>query len=171
MKCALGGCGDNPSELAGSIDPREVVADGTNVYFTDVVSETVFKCPPGGCGNNPTPLADNQSSPWFVAVYGGVVYWTDNVAMTVRSCANGNVDHTGRDGLDSIAVDGTNVYWTEYLSGNVLRCAIGGCSKNPTAIASGRIRPCRIVLNDSSVFWTDFGNDDGTGGAVLILAK
>jgi hypothetical protein len=48
---------------------------------------------------------------------------------------------------------------------------VGGCSKNPTPIATGRIRPYRIVLNANSVFWTDFGNDDGTGGAVLILAK
>ena len=39
MKCALGGCNDSPSRAHLEHNPIEVVADGTNVYFTDDVDD------------------------------------------------------------------------------------------------------------------------------------
>jgi len=45
------------------------------------------------------------------------------------------------------------------------------CNENPTPIATGGTRPYRIVLNASSVFWTDNGDDNGNGAAVLMLPK
>ena len=52
-----------------------------------------------------------------------------------------------------------------------MRCAIGGCGKNPTAIASGQVRPYRIVLNANNVYWTEIGDNTGNGGAVMTLPK
>ena len=123
MRCALGGCNDNPTEITSSTSPIEVVADGTNVYFTDNYDDVIYKCAPGGCGSTPTSLANNLDGPYSLAVYAGNVYWTDILASTVSSCAVGGCGNAptiiakNQNNPHGIAVNSTGIYWVTLGSG------------------------------------------------------
>jgi hypothetical protein len=70
---------------------------------------------------------------------------------------------------DRLALDGTFVYYNDSLSlGRILRCPVTGCDAG-TTIASSQIHPHAIVIDKTSVYWTNTG--DGTAGTIMRIAK
>jgi hypothetical protein len=59
LKCSTAGCGATPTTWVTGGSCTSVVADCTNVYWTDASNSVVASCPVSGtgCGANPTVLA------------------------------------------------------------------------------------------------------------------
>ena len=118
VRCALGGCGSNPTAIAtGQLSPWAIAVGGTNVYWTTLSGFTVDSCAiGGGCGGNPTTVSAAQR-PYDVAVDSSDVYWVDFTLGTVSRCAIGGcsgkatVVATSQTNPSALAVDTTAVYW------------------------------------------------------------
>jgi hypothetical protein len=70
---------------------------------------------------------------------------------------------------ERLAVDGTVVYYNDSVPlGRILRCPVAGCEAG-TPIASSQIHPHAIVIDKTSVYWTNVG--DGNAGTIMRIAK
>ena len=183
MKCAIAGCGGNPTVLAsGQALPDGITADGTNVYWVNSGTGQIMQCPAAGCGGNPVALTTGLSNPTGIALYGGVLYVTVGgtssstmglvndgkvVSCPVTGCATPTVlaDHLPNPA--AIVTDGTTLYWANFGSasadqaevgggGSVMKCAIGGCNGTPTVLQT-LVGPTAIETKgvDDFVTWGD----------------
>jgi len=151
--------------------PRTLVADATNLYWTSAGGEVVT-CPLAACPS-PVTLASNQAAPYFIALYGGDVYWTnDSNPGSIAKCAitgcGGNpttiVASSSPIGLD---VDASGIYWLDgdhATSGSVLHCPIAGCGPVPDVLAVNQAGAFALVAAPNAVYWTN--SNDGTVRAV-----
>jgi hypothetical protein len=79
----------------------------------------------------------------------------------------------------AIAVDGTDVYWLNGGSsdpmnpgGSLMKCSIDGCNGMPTVLALGLSGPSRMVLDATTVYFTQTGTDGfGTEGGLRWCEK
>lgn len=156
------------------MDPLNIVADATQVYWTDPGRGTVMSCAKTGCsapttlwsGTTPTSLA----LPWGIAVDARNVYWTDSLNRTVNATPIGGGDTTvlAQGAIvfanpAGIAVDGNNVYWVNAgNNGAVNRMTLSG--GNPQTLVVGGT-PYAIGVNATSLYWTTYG------GKVYQVAK
>jgi hypothetical protein len=133
--CAKNGS-TQPSPLASAQnDPSSLAISGSNAYWVNDGDGTVMTIPLGG-SSMPTQLippppptgssGDGYSMP--IAVDTSNVYFTNQTALTILSCAVGGcggvakVLATGQTSA-GIAVDATAIYWTDYARGTVMRLA------------------------------------------------
>ncbi len=179
MKCAIGGCDNNPTTLASGRQqglslgsPLPIALDAINVYWNDWTPLAgdpslthLFKCAIGGCDNAPTAVAPGLA--FALAVDGGSAYWTDPYESQITTCStDGCASPTALTLLPSnalptgIAVDATSLYWTLQLGG-ITKCAVDGCSPSLTTLATG--------LTDPNPGITPPGG--GTATAVSILGQ
>jgi hypothetical protein len=158
-----------------------IALDATNMYWTEpgtLNSAGTAYIPNTGrvmslalSGGNPTTIASAQNWPYGIAVDGTNVYWTN---FALGAAGVGNVMKlprdgsavaiplaTGQTGPDAIAVDATNVYWTT-MSGNIMSMPIAGGMA--MTLDTGQSDPYNLVLNGSTLFWTNW---TGSAGAVL----
>jgi hypothetical protein len=99
----------------GSHYPLGIVADSTNLYFSDNFTPgSVYRVPIGG-GSPAVALQSQNGDPRFMAVDDTRVYWADPSAGTITAVAKGGgtpvTIASGQDGALSVAVDACNVYW------------------------------------------------------------
>jgi len=144
MKCAIGGCGGNPTKVAtGQVSPRAIAVDAANVYWIDVTppsmvaaaSGTVMECAIGGCGQ-PSVLASLQTSGPTIAVDGRNVYWTNASGLVVCSGAGcAGAPTVVVPGASAFTISGTNIYFTDETK-QVKMCAIGSCGSGSIVVAA-----------------------------------
>ncbi|CAN5452251.1 hypothetical protein BH09MYX1_BH09MYX1_57920 [soil metagenome] len=111
--CALGVCQTYEVISKNQTAPRGIAVDGTNVYFTNDIGDTVMKVPVAG---GPTvTFAAGQSGPYGIAVDASFVYWTNSQNGTLMKLAVGGgtptllvTDTAVSLGID---LDATNVYF------------------------------------------------------------
>ncbi len=71
----------------------------------------------------------------------------------------------------AITADATHVYWVESDAGTVHRCDVADCSTTHLLLADGQAAPNDIVVDGTSIYWANYGDTAGAGGAIMKLAK
>jgi hypothetical protein len=80
--------GGAPQTLArGQARPREILADGPYLYWSNRAAGTVVRCAQVGCGGAPEVLASGQSEPLMLAADARAIYWTNYGGTTVMRVA------------------------------------------------------------------------------------
>lgn len=122
-----GGRGAPVMLASGQNGPQHIVADATNVYWTNIGSiedtGTVMTVPIAG--GTPTPLAATQRGPLGIAIDATAVYWTD-VSRVMKAAKGGGTPVALASGLgraSDVAVDATHVYWTDTDAGTIAKIA------------------------------------------------
>src|SRR5581483_10780074 len=160
-----GGVSSHPSVLAQlPVSPREIATDAVFVYFT-VFGDGPYQVAKASKADGlVTPLVMGTGHPRDIAVAGGFVYWTDDVAGTVNRVGvdGGAVEAlvTGHLGAEGLALDATSIYWTDAMiaEGSVSRVALGGGTVQTLALHQRQ--PVAIAVDESGLCWINL-----TGGA------
>jgi hypothetical protein len=152
-KCAAAGCAV-PTKLVGTPwDTNGIAIDADNVYFTST-NGGVGMCAKSGC-ESPTILAPGPYGGADIAVDATDVYWATQSGGVFR-CAiagcNGSPVTVTPSQSWSLAIDEANVYFTTLHA--IMKCTKSGCVE-PTVIASDQFAPADIVVDATSVYWTN----------------
>ena len=120
----------------------------------------------------PNSVVVDETNVYFVAPFAGAVMKVPKAGGEVTTVAGGLTFAGGFNASIVLAIDATHLYVAESGGGRILRLDKDG--SNLTTIASGQDHPSAIVIDDSSVYWDNFG--DGTiasapkvGGSVVVL--
>jgi hypothetical protein len=157
--------------LATTSGPRTLVTDSTSIYWASAGGEA-GSCPLALCPT-PTIFATGQASPYFITVYDGDAYWSNNtspagsiVKCAVAGCGGSPTTITASDFPLGLAVDATGIYWVAgATTGAVYHCPLAGCGATPEVLASGQNQPFSLAIDATAIYWTD------AGGSVNALAK
>jgi hypothetical protein len=156
---------------------NRMVADGTNLYWTDLgapngmTAPGVFLAPKTG---NSAKVVDSASIPQGIAVYNGVLYWTDTGTGFVRRWPLTGAPTTLSTSTapGAMAVDADGVYWID--SGKtILHAPLSGTNVTPQTLAASQVAATAIATNSTSVFWINTGTAGMSyaDGAVMKIAK
>jgi hypothetical protein len=192
LACPLEGCGSGPTLTWTSGSPAmAMVADGPTVYAA-ISQGSLLSCEAGGCSGSlrftgaPTAIAKDADHVYLGhGIPGGPIALTSFPKADASSQAPDLVDDLTT--CAGIAADGANVYYTDWGTldvdagtipngaGRVAKCAIAGCGDVPTAVAGFVNFPQQIAVDDTNVYWTDFGsiaNPNGSDdGRVVSMPK
>jgi hypothetical protein len=118
---------------SGELGREGIAIDTTSVYWTEPNGDSfengeIVKAPIGGTGSDDVVLAegfgpDVGGAPYYIAVRGGMVYWTG--ANTISSAPIGggggaaDVIASGDWIQSAIAVDDARVYWNDGFTGRL----------------------------------------------------
>lgn len=153
--------------------PQFVAAEGDSVYWSTII--------PGP--GNLRGKADNAASEVTLVPTQAVQQMAVSGSEVVFAARGSGVKGVPRAGgtirrlyepntqTDRFALDGTQVYFNDSqpATGRVIRCALAGCGDAGTTMASLQARPNAIVVDKTSIYWTNRG--DGNTGTVMRVAK
>jgi sugar lactone lactonase YvrE len=170
--------GRTPRALAhGGGGWKQMVEDGTFLYWTDSRDGTITRLPKDG--GIPLVLASEQNEPEDIALAGGYLYWTNLRGGTVVRMPTGGGEietlASGQHAPGPIAVAGEDVVWGnrhDYLNGTLMKGTTGGAP--PVTIASKQLYPGCIALDDDCIYWTTLGTkrpDYFSNGAVMKMPR
>lgn len=113
--CLRSGC-VSPTTFKDALpNPRGLVADSANVYWTNLDDGTVLSCPISGCTAAPRVLATGQSAPLRIALDGDHLYWVNSGDDTIGTALISDNDRPlvfgrGVPKPEGIAVDAKHVF-------------------------------------------------------------
>jgi hypothetical protein len=192
LACPLDGCAMGPTMVWTSGSPvMAMVADRSTVYAA-ISQGSLLSCAAGGCSGGllfagaPTAIAKDAGHVYLGhGIPGGPIALTSFPEADASSQATDLVDDL--TACAGIATDGANVYYTDWGTidvdagsvpdgaGRVAKCAIAGCGGVPTPVAGFVNFPQQIAVDDTNVYWTDFGsiaNPNGSDdGRVVSVPK
>ncbi len=203
LRCSLDGCAGGPVQLWPSWDGGAgplygIATDATSVYFTTPAVGEVLACKKDTSCQDGAVVLGVGGQPVQIASDGNSVYFTDDQGSGLGSLAAlpASPDDAGvfarvnlLAGLNNplaLATDGRSVYVAEDGEqgeagappldvGRVESCAAGGCGGTPTVLAGYLNHPRGIAVDDTHLYWTDFGPTANavatTEGRVMTRAK
>jgi sugar lactone lactonase YvrE len=128
------------------------------------------------CDSEEKTLADGQQDPVAIALGAGLVGWT---TQPLGEPSTGGVYVVPIFGGATfvlsalepfplgLALDSNNAYWTNQWGGSVEDVSVGGGMPTALATNQGSNNPSWLVVDSTSVYWTSFGDESASTGAVL----
>ncbi len=180
-----------------------LTADDASVFFsTSSILGAVSAAVPGAAGDiddagtYATLLGTTSNAVGLILASDGNLYWAENndVGGAVKWIPKGgaalaHVVSANETRPLGVAVDEANVYWTAegpnsstdpnsfvYMSGYVAECPKSGCpASGPAMVATGLHNPAGIVVDDTAIYFTIFGNTGASGtiteGSIMKAMK
>lgn len=144
-----------PSYMSGSSGPLYIVADASQVYWTDPSFVRVRKALMGG-NQAVSDVATSQANIDLLTVNNGFLYWIVTGAINrspVGSASPEPVISTGNT-PSGIAADATNVYWSDATVDRIryAPAAGAGVAKDLATAHAGR-----LARDNAAIYWTETG--------------
>ena len=158
---------------------RDVLVNGSFVYWTNTASGTIGRANTDGTGINQSFIT-GLNTPSGLATDGTSLYWSNIVSITDGTSAIGKTALDGSGVPDKIfitgasrpiglAVGGGFIYWANYGTRTIGRATITGGSVNQSFIALAS-RPYGLAVNATNIFWANFEDNAGTGVGQATIA-
>lgn len=160
------GCPE-PSVLATVSSPWAVAIDADHVYWTESVGSGAVKRIPIG-GGAQEPLATGLSSPTYITVAGGNVFWVDHATVqgqmypgrlmqaTVTGANAQQIAPANYTGVASINSDGQNVYYWDNFN-IVFSVPVGGGAGKTVYGGIYNTNIVDLVLFNGNLYWSNSG--------------
>lgn len=164
---------------------KQVVADATNVYWTNgagngppsppAAAQTVMKCAVANCAGTAVTLGSSQNNAYGIALNpaGTKVYWEDDGSKNImqNAVSGGSLTTIAAavsQAYHGIAVDSSNVYWAGGGSGaGIVSMAPVTSPFTVSTIASGRSNLWFLTSDGTYVYWTEFTNPGNVMRALI----
>jgi hypothetical protein len=161
--------------------------DGTTLYFVDTGAGPQN----GQIGalvlgqHTPTTLADALARPHHLGGDADTLYFATegdgHVRSVPKATTGGDTLAYGQQGPYGVALDETSLYWTNRAADPTTDACTGTdgslmamslTKRIPVVLAEGLRCPMAIAVDDSGVYWVEYGADSPVGtGAVKALPK
>ncbi len=163
--------------------PFLVTLHGGHVYFSERTVGRVARVPKAG---GAVQVLGSSPYPSKVAVTQDWVFWTDfNTIGTVYRVPNEDPPDGGgastifaasQPGVFGIVADEQYVYWIASAGslvpeGALRACPITGCQGAPISLDEDVPYPIDVVMDDTALYYSIFGIDGPTDGAIRKIAK
>lgn len=182
---------DSGSGVAGGIFLYDGASSSAYTMMTDKVldlqivgSRTYFRTAAAIRANTPTTAPASvvtlNGEPTLSFVVSGSNVFVGTTMKHIQSCAitlpaacTGSVVMITSSPPTAITADATRLYWVEAEAGTVHRCDVADCSNTDTLLADGQASPNAIALSrdGATIYWANYGNAAGAGGAIMKLPK
>jgi hypothetical protein len=194
LKCAVNGCGHNPTVIAQADNARIsgtalLAASSTDLYwiaqFSDASKSGAIMTAPKDGSLPPRPIADGLHQPLSLAVDAENVYFTECYSFgTVKRCpltgcvGEPTVLASNQRYPALLGVAGNRAYWFTSSAGHasfwlnqpgafaqLVECPLSGCGANPTVLVTNQAGPHGLGVDADHVYWTLFGEaESGPNG-------
>ncbi len=182
-KCAVGGCGDNPTTIyappdGGMAGITKVAVDNSNVYWTDDV-DGIWKAPKSGgsatkLATYPSSGPDMSTGPYGIAVDATYVYFA-NADGTIKRVpiAGGMVDPitSGQPPSSDLTLANGTLYWSQTTDPGTVSSAFAMPNQTVNILAGGQHYPLGIAADGQYVYWANAGTGlNPTDGTIMACS-
>lgn len=153
------------SSLVQSASSYGIAVDASSVYWTFFGSPTTVRKAPLG-GGMPVTLATVAGPGEGIAVDATYVYFGTGSAVMKVPIEGGTATTLASSPGQGLAIDDSYVYFTDWSS------TVKKVSKNGgtvVTLATGQLRPWKVAVDSTSVYWGNCGADGQANGSVMKL--
>jgi hypothetical protein len=150
-RCAIGGCGGNPTAIAlNQSSIRGVATDGVKIYWS--ANNDILGCDPAAC--TPSVVRAGTGAILDMAAHQAKVLYVSS--GNVYACATPTCTTPLLLGAGShdVSAFGGKAYWGVGASDLIVTCAITGCSNAPKTIGSS-FAPTHPETDGTNVYFRD----------------
>lgn len=152
-RCAVGGCGGNPTAIAlNQTSIRGVATDGVKIYWS--ANNNILGCDPASC--TPFTVRTGTGAIFDMAADQATVLYVDTAASKVYACATPTCTTPlllGTGSHDVSAYSG-KAFWGNGATDLIVSCAITGCSNAPKTLGTS-YSPSHPASDGSYVYFRD----------------
>jgi hypothetical protein len=152
-RCAIGGCGGNPTAIAlNQTSIRGVATDGVKIYWS--ANNDILGCDPAAC--TPFTVRSGTGPIFAMAAEQATVLYVDSAANKVYACASPTCATplllgTGTHDVSSYS---GKAFWRNGATNLIVSCPITGCSNAPKTIGTS-FTPTHPASDGSYVYFRD----------------
>ena len=152
-RCAIGGCGGNPTAIAqNQTQIRGVATDGVNLYWS--ANSNIVGCNPASC--TPFTVRSGTGAIFDMAAEQATVLYVDSAASKVYACATPTCTTPlllGTGSHDVSAYSG-KAFWGNGATDLIVSCAITGCTNTPKTLGTS-YAPTHPASDGTNVYFRD----------------
>jgi hypothetical protein len=152
-RCAIGGCGGNPTAIAlNQTSIRGVATDGVKIYWS--ANNNLLGCDPAAC--TPQVVRAGTGAVLDMDVHQATVLYVDSASSNVYACATPTCTTPlllGA-GTHDVSAFGGKAFWGTGATNLIVACSIAGCGGSPQTIGTS-FAPTHPASDGSFVYFRD----------------
>ena len=152
-RCAVGGCGGNPTAIAlNQTSIRGVATDGVNIYWS--ANNDIIGCNPAAC--TPATVRAATGAILDMSAHQATVLYVDSAANKVYACATPTCTTPLLlgTGTHDVSAFGGKAFWGAGATKLIVSCAITGCSNAPQTVGTS-FAPDHPISDGTYVYFRD----------------